>query len=291
MGVGIRYPVRLADPSRTPVGSEDLRASPATGVGMRDLPPWPRRPEGPFMSIATGVGRRRTASVSEVPVWRPFELEATFPEPFTSIAVGVGRRSLRARVISEGVPELGLELFEPFCVEPTYGDAIGVGSKHGRRNAVPFDTPPALGQVSEYASERSRKVSCDVLQEHVAGSHLANDAPDLGPEPSLVELAQSAASARLRLARVPSDDEIHAIPPRPSIKRAEVVPDRVAPVSTRHQGLFFHPGHEDGRSVGLPLDSAHNAQVGEDAPASSLEGSEAGAECECSDVEIRCHGA
>lgn len=94
IGVGTRNPVSDGEPSRI-VASEDLRASAAVGVGIialpSDLPPWPFRPDGPFMSIAVGVGSRRTASVRLGPRVEPVRRLATFPEPFMSIAVGVGR--------------------------------------------------------------------------------------------------------------------------------------------------------------------------------------------------------
>jgi hypothetical protein len=131
------------------------------------------------------------------------------------------------------------------------------GADGCRRNAIPLDTPPARGHVSENSSERPRKVAWYVLQEHVLGSHLANDAPHLVPEPPLVGCANSPAGEGVGLTRVSRSDEIHDATPRTAVESGKVIPDR-----SRVQGRLFHPGHEYGCAVGLPLDSDHKTMVG-----------------------------
>jgi hypothetical protein len=56
------------------------------------------------------------------------------------------------------------------------------------------------------------------------------------------------------LAGEAGSDEIHAATPRAAVEGGEVVPDR-----SLIQGLVFHPGHEDGRCVGIPFNVSHGA--------------------------------
>ena len=45
--------------------------------------------------------------------------------------------------------------------------------------------------------------------------------------------------------------------PCAAVEAGKVVPDR-----RRRQGLVFHPGHEDGRGTGVPLDVTHSTVSG-----------------------------
>ena len=204
--------------------------------------------------------------------------------PTASIAVGVGKSPFRAMSTSPGrtaAPGLR-DLLKPPDV------ATGVGSEKEdsitevrgadgcRRNVVPFRSPPALGQRGEDSIKPARgKEAWDVLHEEVARSNLANDPPDFIPEPSLVGDPPPLAGEGVGLAGESSSDEIHRATPRATVKRGEIVPDR-----RRIQGRVFHPRHESGRTIGLPLDNAHKEMVGSRHLDSEVEPADAGAKGE-----------
>ena len=126
----------------------------------------------------------------------------------------------------------------------------------GRSEHTPFRIEPERGKVGKNVGEPKRNVPCDVLEESQAGSRLGEDASDLGPQMSLVGISESFACLAERLAGVSACDEIHASTPRTSVEGSEVRPDRSA-----IQGLVFHPGHEDGRGEGVPLDVANASRI------------------------------
>lgn len=234
-----------------------------------------------FASLAVGVGRHAPKSVG-LPRMKAELCRAA------SLAVGVGRSPCRAAVWSVGVPALGRDAFAPFCWLPAYGDAVGVGSKQedpvaevrgadgARWNTVPLRSPPARGQRGEDGVQSARgKESWNVFEEEEASAHLASDPPDVGPEPAFVVGAAAGAGHGVGLAGEACRDEIHASSPASGGEGREVAPDRSA-----IQGRFFHPGHEDGRSETLPLDSAHKLVVGARELDAELEPADAGAECQ-----------
>jgi hypothetical protein len=257
----------------SPFATFSIRGAPRFVAALRSLAsslhPLLRR-----QSLASGVGNLTVASVSVVPEWLFSVHEPLFPDMRASAAVGVGSSPLAALVNRLGVPALGRRLapftpFTPFCELP-YGVAVGVGSKEKepvpdvrgadgcRWNKVPFRSPPARGQRGEDGIQAARgKKPWDVFDEKEPSAHLATDAPDVRPKPSIVVAPLAATSEAVWLAGEPCSDEIHLSTPRAANKRGQVVPDR-----SRIQGLFCHPRHEDGCSVGLPLDSAHKSTVG-----------------------------
>jgi hypothetical protein len=129
------------------------------------------------------------------------------------------------------------------------------GAEVRRGETLPFRIEPEAGQSPENLSEpaSSRSDPWDVLQEHEAGSHHSDDVLDLGPEPPFVVGTPSLAGTRERLAGEPGRDEIHPSAPRRAIEGDEVVPHR-----SRIQDLVFHPRHEAGRRVGVPLNCTHH---------------------------------
>ncbi len=163
--------------------------------------------------------------------------------------------------------------------------AVGVGSEQKesfakvrgtdacRGYTVPFRIPPARGQVGKDVAEPSANEPWDIFHEEESRSHVASDPPDLGPEPAFISLCESLTSDANGLTWEPSSDEIHDATPRRRIEGAQVTPDR-----SRIQGRVRHPGHEDGRAVGLPLDSAHKTMVGSGDSDANVEASDAGAE-------------
>lgn len=128
----------------------------------------------------------------------------------------------------------------------------------GRAEHVPLRIVPEIGQRPENGSEGvslSRgEDSSHVLQEDVAGSYFAKDSSDIFPEPSLVGRAASLSGIAEWLTGESGRDDIHLAAPRAAIEGLEVVPDRRS-----IQGLVFHPRHERGRRVGLPLDVTHGS--------------------------------
>lgn len=112
----------------------------------------------------------------------------------------------------------------------------------------------------------------DVLEEAERRRDFGDDPSDVGPEVSGILSSSASARKAEGLAGVAASDEIHSTTPRSAVEGREIVPDR-----SRIQGRFFHPGHEDGRGEGFPLDVANGA-----APAgqSEVDASDPGAERE-----------
>ena len=118
-----------------------------------------------------------------------------------------------------------------------------------RRNSVTH-----VSQVPSCTSETASQMAGYVLDEDPLGDDLSDDAGDVGPEVALVVVSCPLSGDGPRLARVARSDEIHDSTPRVAVEGLEIVPDR-----RRIQGLVLHPRHEDGRSVGFPLDVTHNS--------------------------------
>lgn len=152
------------------------------------------------------------------------------PEARASVAVAVGQQP------------------EPF--------ALVRSADFGRSETLPFRIEPEIGQRSENVSEPPTASSepWHVFHEHEAGSHIANDGDDERPEPPSVVTSGPLPDLGPRLAREPGRDEIHAAAPRATVEGSKVVPHR-----SLIQGLVFHPRHETGRCVGVPLDCTHKA--------------------------------
>ena len=74
-----------------------------------------------------------------------------------------------------------------------------------------------------------------------------------GPEVPRVLRAPALARDGERLARIARSDDVHRAAPRAAVEGGNIVPDR-----RRIQGRVFHPRHEDGRGVGVPLDVTHS---------------------------------
>lgn len=115
----------------------------------------------------------------------------------------------------------------------------------------------------------------DVLQEHVAGSHVSHDPGNVWPDPSLIIDTSTGTRRRERLAGETGSDEIHSSTPRCAVEGREVVPYR-----RRVQGRLVHPGHEDGRCVAVPLNVSHSAGWDSGESGDEFESAVAGAEVE-----------
>ncbi len=134
--------------------------------------------------------------------------------------------------------------------------------------------------------EPEAEMPADVLEEHPPWPALDDDAPDVGPEMSRVADPEPLASGGERLARIARSEDVHAATPAAAVEGGKVVPDR-----SRCQGLIRHPGHEDGRSEGFPLDVTHSAVPGLGDVQPDVEPADPGAQAEPEEVAgSRCGG-
>lgn len=101
------------------------------------------------------------------------------------------------------------------------------------------------------------------------------------PEMPRVVRAPSLARDGERLARIARSDDVHRAAPRAAVEGSNGVPDRCA-----IQGRVFHPRHEDGRGVGVPLDMTHSAISGACEVQSEVETAGAGAEREPEEARV-----
>lgn len=111
----------------------------------------------------------------------------------------------------------------------------------------------------------------DVLQENKSGSAFGDDPGDMGPEMAGIVSAAPLACDAERLARIARKQDVHRATPRVAVEGGKVIPDR-----SRIQGLVFHPGHEDARCEGIPLDVTHSAVSGLGEDEAEIESSGAG---------------
>jgi hypothetical protein len=98
------------------------------------------------------------------------------------------------------------------------------------------------------------KKPVDVLEEEEAGVSVSKDAPRVRPEVAGVVGQQPLPGEAVPLARDARNDAIHDAAPRCAVEGSQIVPDR-----RDIQGRFFHPGHESGRGVDVPLTVTHTA--------------------------------
>ena len=178
----------------------------------------------PLLSPASGVGQRRIISVRFPPLER-------VPEQ----ARGVGQ----VVALAMGEDE------EPLAL---VGRADFRRREEACRKAVAH-----ADQSSGDFGETEAEMMGDVLEEHEGRLDLADDAGDMRTEVARVVRAPSLARDGERLARIARSDDVHRAAPRAAVEGGNVVPDRCA-----IQGRVFHPRHEDGRGVGVPLDVTHS---------------------------------
>ena len=85
------------------------------------------------------------------------------------------------------------------------------GTTRCRRNNLPLRVIPHLGQVANDKVESSLDESGDVLHEDVAGSKVANNSGELGPEPARVFLRETLTGETDGLAGESSGDEVDSL--------------------------------------------------------------------------------
>lgn len=149
------------------------------------------------------------------------------------------------------------------------------GANGGRGEQTPFRIEPERGKVVEDVWESVSDELGDVLQEHVSRSHIGDDPGDTGPEPSVIVNTTFLSGGRERLAGEAGSDEIHPSTPCCAVEGCEIVPDR-RPI----HGLVFHPRHESGRCVGVPLNVSHGSAINPGEGEPEAHPSVAGAEME-----------
>jgi hypothetical protein len=143
----------------------------------------------------------------------------------------------------------------------------------GRSETAEFRIEPEFGQRAENGIESSSSSDgCDVLQEDVAGSNVANDADEVEVEsaPLSVDAGPLPGKGQV-LAGETACHQIDTAPETVCGERPHVRPDRsVVQVARRH------PGSEDGRCVGFPLHISQTSASWEDAADGEVEGADAG---------------
>lgn len=136
----------------------------------------------------------------------------------------------------------------------------------------PLRIPPAVGQFSHDAGGGTlgkralgfvhnggsgTSDSCDVLQKDESRTAIGSDSEDFVEQTAALAIKSGAATGDTDvLARESSNDAIHDAAPTSAIEGCDIVPDR-----RLIQCLSFHPRHESGRCIGVPLNVTHTAIV------------------------------
>jgi hypothetical protein len=116
-------------------------------------------------------------------------------------------------------------------------------------------------------------MSADIFEEAKRRFDFTDDPGDVGPEMSWVFIAEFSSGDAKRLAWITAMNDIHEAAPRFAVETGKVVPDR-----RLIQGLVFHPRHESGCGVGVPLDITNSSISGHGDVESEIEASGASTE-------------
>ncbi len=125
----------------------------------------------------------------------------------------------------------------------------------------------------------------DILEEDEGRRAFPDDARDVGPEVAGVTRALSLARQTERLARIARSDNVHRSTPRAAVECGNIVPER-----RLRQGLVFHPRHEDGRGIGVPLDVTHSSVFGTSDVQAEFQPAGAGAQRQAEEACVVCSG-
>ena len=206
----------------------------------------------PLLSPASGVGQSRIISVRLPPLER-------VPEQ----ARGVGQ----VVALADGKDE------EPLAL-------VGRADFRRREEACRKAVAHADQSCGDFG-EAEAEMMGDILEEDEGRFDLADDAGDMRPEVARVVGAPAFARDGERLARIARSDDVHRAAPWAAVEGGNVVPERRA-----IQGRVFHPRHEDGRGVGVPLDVTHSAISGACEVQPEVESASAGAEREAEQARV-----
>lgn len=97
----------------------------------------------------------------------------------------------------------------------------------------------------------------NILEEAPAGSDLAHDPRDLGPEVTWIVFAKPASGKAEWLAGITGRHEMNTATPSSAVEGSQIVPYR-----SRSQGRVCHPRHERGRGETVSLDITHSSVSG-----------------------------
>jgi hypothetical protein len=125
----------------------------------------------------------------------------------------------------------------------------------------------------------------DILEKAPLRRDLADDPRDLGPEVARIVPAAPLSGKGEGLAGITGKDAMNAATPRAAVKGSQVVPDR-----SRSQGRVRHPGHEDRRREGAPLDETHSAVSGFGQVQAKVESADTGAKAEAAKLVMSSGG-
>jgi hypothetical protein len=230
-------------------------------------------PGAPWPSWACGVGHIRT--------WFG-KFVLSYLSPFVSLAVSVDHIDDTAGRCG---PLLSISAGDAW---PRYGSsAIGVGQQPepfasvgcangDRGEQTPFRIEPEVGKVGADVRKPSGSNNVgDVLQQDESRSHVSDDPACHRPEVSVIVKSLALTGSGERLAWEAGSDDVHATSERCRVERVEVIPDR-----SLIQGLVFHPRHEYGRCVAVPLNVSHGAGGDSGESEGEFESAVSGAEVE-----------
>lgn len=136
----------------------------------------------------------------------------------------------------------------------------------------PFRIPPSVGQFAHdpgggafgdvalgfvHNGGSGTSDACDVLQKQERRTAIGGDPQDFVEQPAARAIEASAATGDGDVLAWESGNEaIHFSAPPSAIEGRDIVPNR-----RLIQRLSFHPRHESGRCVGVPLDVTHTAII------------------------------
>jgi len=130
-----------------------------------------------------------------------------------------------------------------------------------RAQHSPFRIVPHRGQVAEYGSKPPPSKRWGVLHEHVAGSYCANDPSHFRPKPgSFASDSCALAGDADVLAGKAARYHVNTASPRPSVKGANVIPNR----ERREKAVILSGGKYAG-AVGVDFDGADGSPPEQDA--------------------------
>jgi len=142
--------------------------------------------------------------------------------------------------------------------------------EQARRNSV-----AQADQVSSDFGKSEAQMMRDVFEKDEGRHAFVHDAGDVRPQMPRVVCSAPATGKRERLARIPRMDDVHAATPASAVEGRDIVPHR-----RPTQGRVFHPRHDDGRSIGFPLDVTNSAIGGQGDVETEIEAHRAGAQGE-----------
>lgn len=146
----------------------------------------------------------------------------------------------------------------------------------GRTEQIPFRIEPEVGQGPKNKGQSaSGNKGRHIFQEDEIGSHVANDADDIVPEPALVGDAEALSGTAPGLTGKSGKDATYASTPACASEGGQIRPDR-----RWSHDAFFHARDHDFAGIRFDLNVADDASSGQRQSQSEIEAPDAGAERE-----------